>query len=73
MYHPVVPKGASRDPDRLKRLTLDLPADLHRALKIRSAELEVPMVELLRRLIERSLREPAGLVEVARGLGGGQP
>lgn len=42
---------------RIKRLTLDLPAELHRALKVRSAELDVPMVELLRTLIERYLED----------------
>jgi hypothetical protein len=54
-----VARPAPAPEDRVKRLTLDLPADVHRALKIRSAELEVPMVELLRRLIGQALKEPS--------------
>ena len=46
---------------RVKRLTLDIPADLHRALKIRAAELDVSMVELLRVLIEQTLEDPSTL------------
>ncbi len=54
---------------RVKRLTLDIPADFHRALKIRAAALDVLMVELLRVLIEQALEDPstlANLVEVQR-------
>jgi hypothetical protein len=49
----------------VKRLTLDLPSDVHRALKIRSAELEVPMVELLRALIGDALDHHSTLRELA--------
>jgi hypothetical protein len=44
-----------------KRLTLDIPADLHRALKVRAAELDVPMVEVVRALIQRALEDPTAL------------
>jgi hypothetical protein len=62
--------AASNAPDGkiVKRLTLDLPADLHRALKVRSAELEVPMVELLRVLIDDALSRPSTLRDVANRL-----
>ena len=50
---------------RVKRLTLDLPNEVHRALKIRSAELDVPMAELLRELIAGALAEPSMLTELA--------
>ena len=48
-----------------KRLTLDLSAQLHRRLKVRSAELDVPMAELLRELIADALKKPATLRELA--------
>lgn len=48
-----------------KRLTLDLATDLHRTLKVRSAELDVPMVELLRQLIVEALADPSTLSELA--------
>lgn len=50
---------------RVKRLTLDLPNDVHRALKVRSVELDVPMAELLRELIAGALAEPSVLAELA--------
>lgn len=40
-------------PSKLKRLTLDLPVALHRAIKLRAVEEGVPMVEMLRELLER--------------------
>ncbi len=49
----------------MKRLTLDLPNDVHRALKVRSVELDVPMAELLRELIAGALAEPSVLAELA--------
>jgi hypothetical protein len=55
---------------RSKRLTLDLDTDLHRALKIRSAELGVTMAELLRWLIERGLREPSAMQKWAKRVNG---
>lgn len=56
---------------RVKRLTVDLPAELHRALKVRSAELDVPMAELLRELIDEALRKPSKLRELADRLRSG--
>jgi hypothetical protein len=50
---------------RAKRLTLDLPTDVHRSLKIRSAELGIPMAELLRALILEALADPSALKEIA--------
>lgn len=49
----------------VKRLTLDLPNDVHRALKIRSVELDITMTELLRALIAGALAEPSTLTELA--------
>ncbi len=49
----------------MKRLTLDLATDLHRTLKVRSVELDVPMVELLRQLIVEALADPSALSELA--------
>jgi hypothetical protein len=63
----VVPTDTSTE-GRVKRLTLDLSMDLHRALKVRAAELDVPMVELLRALIQRALEDPATLNDLAAGI-----
>ncbi|MDQ3570030.1 MAG: hypothetical protein M3396_05270 [Actinomycetota bacterium] len=49
---------------RQKRLTLDMPAELHRTLKLRAVELEVPMAELLRELILDALDHPQTLRRV---------
>jgi hypothetical protein len=61
-----VARAAPTPDERIKRLTLDLPADVHKALKVCSAELEVPMVELLRRLIEQALKDPSTLRRLAK-------
>lgn len=53
----------------VKRLTLDLPVDVHRALKVRAAELDVPMAELLRVLIAEALADPSTLADVAARCG----
>jgi predicted HicB family RNase H-like nuclease len=53
---------------RQKRLTIDLAPELHRALKVRAAELDVPMSELLRALIEQALNEPSTLSKLADDL-----
>lgn len=53
---------------RPKRLTLDLPPELHRALKLRAVDLDVPMAELLRVLIERALNEPSTFARLADDL-----
>jgi hypothetical protein len=61
---PVAPSTAPSSPS-VKRLTLDLPNNVHRNLKIRSAELDVPMAELLRELITKALADPSAFAEVA--------
>ena len=38
--------------EKMKRLTLDLPEDLHRAIKHRAVEEGVTMVDMLRKLLE---------------------
>lgn len=52
----------------MKRLTLDLPSDVHRALKVRSAELDVAMSDLLRGLVADALKKPAILQAIAARL-----
>lgn len=37
---------------KMKRLTLDIPETLHRAIKMKSVEQGVPMADLLRELLE---------------------
>ena len=62
-------KGPAAQVDgRAKRLTLDLPEELHRALKVRSAQLGAPMAELLRALIDESLRDRTRLERLATRL-----
>ena len=39
---------------KMKRLTLDIPETLHRAIKMKSVEQGVPMADLLRELLERN-------------------
>lgn len=60
---PVAPSTAPPS-SPVKRLTLDLPADVHRALKLRSVELDVPMAELLRELIAKALSDPTAFTKV---------
>ena len=48
-------KSEETTKERIKRLTLDLPESLHRALKLRSVVTGEPMAEYLRRLIEKEL------------------
>ena len=66
LYHCSVVASDALTEARVKRLTLDIPADLHRALKIRAAELDVPMVELLRVLIEQALEDPSTLANLVQ-------
>jgi len=49
-----------------KRLTLDLPIEVHRALKVQAFDLDVPMAELIRELIRDALAKPATLRAIAR-------
>jgi hypothetical protein len=41
----------------VKRLTLDIPEDLHRALKRRALEEDMTMLDLVRMWIEKGLEE----------------
>ena len=63
----MVRSGAS-DKTPPKRLTLDLTPELHRALKVRAVDLDVPMSELLRALIEQALSKPSMLSLLADDL-----
>lgn len=54
------------DPQAMKRLTLDLPAAVHRAFKVRCAELDVPMAELLRELLSDAMKKPSTLRDLAQ-------
>jgi hypothetical protein len=50
----------------VKRLTLDLPREEHRALKLISVERDVPMAELLRGAIAELQRDDDLLDRVSR-------
>jgi predicted DNA binding CopG/RHH family protein len=50
-------KGA-RTEQKMKRLTLDLPESLHRAIKRRAVEEGVTMVDMLRTLLEEQYGAP---------------
>lgn len=43
---------SSSPPVKMKRLTLDIPEPLHRAIKMKAVEQGVAMAELLRELLE---------------------
>jgi hypothetical protein len=47
----------STDSESMKRLTIDIPADLHRRLKLIAASKSVNMVDLLREWIEAGVEE----------------
>ena len=68
LYHSAVVASDALTETRVKRLTLDIPADLHRALKVRAAELDVPMVEMVRALIQRALEDPTALRDLIDAL-----
>lgn len=55
---PAQPEPAPTAPGQTKRLTVDLPADLHRALKIHAASQGVQMVELVRQWIRAGVEDP---------------
>ncbi|HIJ30882.1 MAG: hypothetical protein HOK37_10680 [Gammaproteobacteria bacterium] len=48
-------KTLSDDSKSIKRLTLDMPASLHRRLKIKAIENDAPMAEMVREWIEQRL------------------
>ena len=39
---------------KMKRLTLDISEDLHKAIKMKSVSLGIPMVDMLRTLLDRN-------------------
>jgi hypothetical protein len=43
---------------KMKRLTLDISEDLHKAIKMQSVNLGIPMVDMLRKLLESNYRNP---------------
>ena len=43
---------------KLKRLTLDISEDLHRSIKMKSVSLGIPMVDMLRTLLDSNYRNP---------------
>ena len=45
-------KGVALSQEKTKRLTLDLPESLHRAIKRQAVDEGVPMVDMLRELLE---------------------
>jgi hypothetical protein len=46
------PPTAELEKGKIKRLTLDISEDLHKAIKMQSVALGVPMVDMLRKLLE---------------------
>jgi predicted DNA binding CopG/RHH family protein len=44
---------ATTQPVKMKRLTLDIPESLHKAIKVRSVEQGVAMVDMLRILLNK--------------------
>lgn len=55
---PVTPaEAATTESVELKRLTVDMPAELHRALKLHAAQQGVQMAELVRRWIAAGLSQ----------------
>jgi hypothetical protein len=48
----------STPPVKMKRLTLDIPEALHRAIKMQAAETGVTMAEQLRTILEHYYRQP---------------
>lgn len=47
-----LPEPEPVKPERIKRLTLDIPESLHKAIKLKATNEGVTMVELLRELLE---------------------
>ncbi len=46
------------DSPKMKRLTLDIPEELHRSIKLKAVTQGVSMVDLLRTLLEENYRNP---------------
>jgi len=51
--HSTRTKGVAGTPGKLKRLTLDLPESVHKAIKRKAVDKGTTMVELLRTLLEK--------------------
>ena len=49
--HPLVSEAETK-PEKIKRLTLDIPESLHKAIKLKATTEGVTMVNLLRELLE---------------------
>lgn len=49
--HPLVSEVETK-PEKIKRLTLDIPESLHKAIKLKATTEGVTMVDLLRELLE---------------------
>jgi hypothetical protein len=47
------PPTTTTQPVKMKRLTLDIPESLHKAIKVRSVEQGVAMVDMLRILLDK--------------------
>lgn len=43
---------------KLKRLTLDISEELHRSIKMKSVSLGIPMVDMLRTLLDKNYGNP---------------
>ena len=52
---PFTEKKQSGDSKTIKRLTLDMPSSLHRRLKLKAIEDDIPMAEMVREWIEQRL------------------
>ena len=53
----IAPEQAPQKPVRMKRLTIDVPADLHRRIKTECASEGLQMADVLRQMLE--IRFPA--------------
>jgi len=51
LEHPLVSEVETK-PEKIKRLTLDIPESLHKAIKLKATTEGVTMVDLLRELLE---------------------
>ncbi|QHG21050.1 CopG family transcriptional regulator [Nostoc sp. ATCC 53789] len=49
----VVPQPPQEQPEKMKRLTLDIPESLHKAIKRQAVDVGVTMADLLRDLLEQ--------------------
>ncbi len=53
-----IPPTIESEKAKMKRLTLDISEDLHKAIKMQSVTLGIPMVDMLRKLLESNYRNP---------------